>query len=64
MDNSGQVGESHADISEQDIAPVTILPFSFNRFNSESKENLIKCTHLLFIKRREVEALIDPEFHT
>ena len=64
MDNGRHIGESHADIGKKDIAPVTVLPFSFDWFYSESIENLVKSAHFLLIEWRKVKALADPEFHT
>jgi len=64
MDNCRQIRKSHVYVGEKDIAPIAVLPFSFNRFNSESKENLIKSTHFLFINWREIVTLINPELNT
>ncbi len=50
MDNCRQIRKSHIDVSEDNVAPVAVLPFSFNRFNSETEENLIKSAHFLLIQ--------------
>jgi len=64
MDNCRQVRKSHADIGEKNIAPIAVLPFTFNRFNSESEEYLVKSAHFLLIKCWEIIALTVPELHT
>jgi len=64
MDNRRQVGKSHIDVGQKNIAPIAVLPFTFNRFNSESEEYLVKCTHFLLIECREMVALTVPELHT
>jgi len=63
MDNCRQVRKSHVYVGKKNIAPIAVLPFSFDRFNSESKENLIKSTHFLFIKWREIVTLTNPELN-
>jgi len=64
MDNCRQVRKSHADVGKKNIAPLAVLPFTFNRFDSESKENLVKSAHSLLIECREIVALTVPELHT
>jgi len=64
MDNCRQIRKSHAYVGKKNIAPIAVLPFSFHRFYSESKENLIKSTHFLFIQWREIVTLTDPELNT
>jgi len=64
MDNGRQIRKSHTYVGQKNIAPIAVLPFPFNRFNSESEENLVKSAHFLLIKRREIVALTVPELHT
>ena len=64
MDNGRQVRESHADVGKKNIAPIAVLPFTFNRFNSEPEEYLVKSAHFLLIECWEIVALTDPELHT
>jgi len=52
MDNGRQVRKSHADVGQKDIAPIAVLPFTFNRFNAESEEHLVKSAHFLLIECR------------
>ncbi len=64
MDYCRQVRESHVDVGKKNIAPIAVLPFAFNRFNSESVEYLIKSAHFLLVKCWEIITLTVPELHT